>query len=243
LISELSIPILTRIIPRGFRYGQLLLVTYEPDSVWYETSLTIAAQALKDGLRIEYHTYEHIPSEVRSAIANLGLDVKKLEDEDKLRIEDSYTGQTGLGLPEKPARKKVPIIPLKLSDSSIEFAQHMKAGIEEADRRLLHIDDNGAILLQYNDEKTVINFVRTRMVPWARTRETTYLVGFLSGVGSEAFYKQVGSLFDGIIDFKSEETEGQIQHYLRMRSLRGQACDSRWRKLRLLESGEVTLVD
>ena len=219
------------------------MVTYEPDSVWYETSLTIAALALKDGLRIEYHTYEHIPGEVRSSLANLGVDVKKLEVEDKLRIEDSYTGQTGLGLPEKPARKKVPIIPLKLSDSSIEFAQHMKAGIAESDRRLLHIDDNGGILLQYNDEKTVVNFVRIRMVPWARARETTYLVGFLSGIASETFYKQVGSLFDGTIDFRSEEKEDQLQQYLRMRTLRGRACDSRWRKLRVLENGEVTLVD
>ena len=166
MIKELSIPILKQIVPGGFKYGQLLLVTYEPDSVWYETSLTIAALALKDGLRIEYHSYEHIPSEVRSSLAKLGLDVKKLEEEDRLRIHDSYTGQTGLGLPETPARSKVPVQPLKLSDSSIEFAQHIKAGIPESDRRLLHIDDNTSILLQYNDEKTVVNFIRTRMIPW-----------------------------------------------------------------------------
>jgi KaiC/GvpD/RAD55 family RecA-like ATPase len=216
---------------------------YEPDSVWYETSLTIAALALKDGLRIEYHTYEHIPGEVRSAIGNIGVDVKRLEDEDKLRIEDSYTSQTGLGVSEKPAKKKVPVIPLKLSDSSIEFAQQMKTGIVESDRRLLHIDDNAGILLQYNDEKTFINFVRTRMVPWARARETAYLIGFLNEVASEAFYKQAVSFFDGVIDFRSEEKEGQIQHYLRMRTLRGHPCNSRWRQLRVLENGEVTLID
>lgn len=243
LISELSIPILNRIVPGGFKYGQLLMVTYEPDSVWYETSLTIGALGLKNGLRIEYHSYEHIPSEVRSFLANLGVDVGKLEAEDKLRIEDSYTGQTGLGLPEMPAGKKVPIQPLKLSDSSIEFAQHIKAGIPESDRRLLHIDDNTSILLQYNDEKTIVNFVRTRMIHWARARETTYLVSAPSGVASDAFSRQLESSFDGKIDVKSEEKEGQIQHYLRIRTLRGRPCDSRWRKLRVLENGEVTLVD
>jgi KaiC/GvpD/RAD55 family RecA-like ATPase len=243
LTSELSIPILSRLVPGGFKYGQLLFVVYEPDSIWYETSLTIAAQALKDGLRIEYHAYAHIPSEVRSYLTNLGVDVKKLEGEDNLRIEDSYTGQTGLGVPETPAGKKVPVQPLRLSDSSIEFAQHIKAGIPESDRRLLHIDDDTSVLLQYNDEKTVLNFVRTRMIPWARARETTYLISGSTGVGSDAFTKQVASYYDGIIDMKSEEKEDQIQHYLRIRTLRGQACDSRWRKLRLLENSEVTLAD
>jgi KaiC/GvpD/RAD55 family RecA-like ATPase len=243
LTSELSIPILNRIVPGGFKYGQLLFVGYEPDSVWYETSLTIAGLALKGGLRVEYHSYEHIPGEVRSSLAILGVDVKRLEVEDKLRIEDSYTVQTGLGLPEKPAKKQVPVIPLKLSESSIEVAQHMKAGIAESDRRLLHIDDNAGVLLQYNDEKTFLNFVRTRMVPWARARETTYLIGFLIEVASEAFYKQVGSLLDGRIDFKSEEKEDEIRHYFRMRTLRGQTCDSRWKELRVQENGEITLVD
>lgn len=243
MADALAIPILKELVPSGFHYGQLLLVVYEPDSIWYDASLTIAALALKDGIRVEYHSYEHIPSEVRSSIARLGIDVKMLEEEDRLRIHDSYTGQTGLGQPETLEKSDIPIQPLKLSDSSIEFAQHIKAGIPEADRRLLHIDDNMGILLLYNDEKTVINFARTRMIPWARARETTYLLSVLSGVASEAFYKQIGSSFDGIIDVKSEEKEGQIQHYLRMRTIRGKSCDSRWRRLRVLDGGEVGLSD
>lgn len=217
------------------------MVVYEPDSIWYDTSLTITALALKEGTRVEYHTYEHIPAEVRSSLSKLGVELKKLEGEDRLRIHDSYTGQTGLGQSEAPTKSKVPIQPLKLSDSSIEFAQHIKAGIPERDRRLLHIDDNMGILLQYNDEKTVINFGRTRMVPWVRARETTYLVSILSGIASDAFYKQIGSFFDGIIDFKGEEKEGQIKQYCRIRSIRGQSCDSRWRSLGVLDNGEVTL--
>lgn len=243
MTSELSIPILKELVPGGFQYGQLLLVFYEPDSLWYDTSLTIAAQALKEGIRVEYHTYEHIPNEVRSTITKLGLDVKKLEEEDRLRIHDSYTSQTGLGQPETLERSNMPIQPLKLSDSSIEFSQHIKAGIPETDRRLLHIDDNMGILLQYNDEKTVLNFARTRMIPWARARETTYLLSILNGVASDAFYKQITSSFDGIIDFKSQEKEDRIEHYLRVRTVRGKSCDSRWRKLSVLDSGEVTLMD
>lgn len=243
MATSLAIPILKELVPSGFHYGQLLLVVYEPDSLWYDASLTIAALALKDGIRIEYHTYEHIPSEVRSSLTKLGIDVKKLEEIDALRIHDSYTGQTGLGQPETLARSDTPIQPLKLSDSSIEFAQHIKSGIPESDRRLLHIDDNMGTLLLYNDEKTIITFARTRMIPWARARETTYLLSILGGVASDTLYKQIGSSFDGIIDFKSVEKKGQMQHQLRIRALRGKSYDSRWRKLKVLDNGEVRLSD
>ncbi len=241
--NALAIPILNELVPGGFEYGQLLLVVFEPDSIWYETSLTIAAKSIRNGTRIEYHTYEHIPSETREALAALGLNVKQLEEEDKLRILDSYTGQTGLGSPETPAKSKVPIQPLKLSDSSIDFAQHLKAGIPEADKRILHIDDNWSVMLQYNDEKTVINFGRTRMIPWARARETTYMVPNMRGIASDVFFDQLESIFDGIIDFRSEEKSGQVEHLVRVRLMRRKKYDSRWHKLQILDNGEVALAD
>ncbi len=243
LATKLEIPLLEELVPGGFEYGQLLLVLYEPDSLWYETSLTISAQSIRNGTRIEYHTYEHIPNETREALAALGLNVKQLEEEDKLRILDSYTSQTGLGSPETPTKSKVPVQPLKLSDSSIDFAQHLKAGIPEADKRMLHIDDNWSIMFQYNDEKTVINFGRTRMIPWARARQTTYIVPIIIGIASDVFYEQLTSIFDGIIDFKSEEKDEKIEHLVRVRLMRRKAYDSRWHRLKVMDQGEVAVVD
>jgi KaiC/GvpD/RAD55 family RecA-like ATPase len=243
LATRLEIPILQELVPSGFEYGQLLLVEYEPDSIWYETSLTITAQSIRNGTRIEYHTYEHIPHEIRAALATLGLNLKQLEEEDKLRILDSYTSQTGLGSPETPTKSKIPVQPLKLSDSSIDFAQHLKAGIPEADKRMLHIDDNFSVMLQYNDEKTVINFGRTRMIPWARARETTYIIPNLKAIASDVYYKQVESIFDGIIDFKTGEKAEQIEQLVRVRLMRRKAYDSRWHRLKLTNQGEVALLD
>ena len=127
MVNNLDIPILKELVPSGFAYGQLILVVYDPDSLWYETSITIAAQGVRSGIRVEYHTYEHVPDKIREAFSSLGLDVKKFEEEDRLRILDSYTVQTGLGSPERSSKSKIPIQPLKLSDSSIEFAQLIKA--------------------------------------------------------------------------------------------------------------------
>jgi len=243
LSKRLALPLLNGLVRGGFEYGQLLLVVYEPDSLWYDTSLTIAARSVKDGIRVEYHTYEHVPSAIREAFANLGLDVKKLEEDDKLRILDSYTIQTGLGAPKKTSKSKIPVQPLKLSESSIEFAQQIKEGIPEVDKGWLHIDDNWGIMLQYNDEKAILNFSRTRMALWVSARESTFIIPITTGIASESFYKQYLAVNDGIIDFRSEEKSGQVEHFVRVRLMRRKKHDSRWHKLQILDNGEVALAD
>jgi len=187
LSKPLALPLLNGLVKGGFEYGQLLLIVYEPDSLWYDSSLTIAARSVRDGIRVEYHTYEHIPSTIRQAFTELGLEVKKLEEDDKLRILDSYTIQTGLGAPKKTSRSKISVQPLKLSESSIDFAQQIKEGIPEVDKGWLHIDDNWGIMLQYNDEKSILNFSRTRMALWVSARESTFIIPIKIGIASESF--------------------------------------------------------
>ncbi len=241
LSGALVPPLLKELVPGGFEYGNHLLVEFDPDSLWYETSLTVAAQAVKAGIRTDYHTLQHPPDDIGKAFGRFGLDVKKLENEDMLWIQDSYTVQTGLNAPQD--QSDYTQVSLKLSDWSIGLAKDIKLGMPEVWKRRLHIDDNSTVLLQYNEEKAFIDFWRTRFIPHSRTRECVVLQSFVKGVASTQFYKQFESLCDGIIDFKVEEGEKEVQHYVRVRSLRGRGCDSRWRQLRLSDNGEVTLVD
>ena len=234
-------PFLKELVPGGFEFGSNLLVEFDSDSVWYETSLTIAAHALRAGIKIDYHNFQHTPSDIRKAFDRRGLDVKKLEDNDMLWIVDSFTVQTGADTSQD--QSEVTQVSVKLSDWSIALARDLKTGISETMKRRLHIDDNTGTLLQYNEEKAIIDFWRTRYIPYSRARECVNIYSLLTNVASTSFYKQYESLSDGIIDFKSEERENELQHYVRIRSLRGRGCDSRWRKLRLSDNGEATLVE
>ena len=237
--AALALPILGELIPEGIDYGTALLVEFDPDSLWYETSLTIAAQALRARAKTAYHTFLRSPDEIRQALSSFELNVAELESNGVLLIEDSYTPQTGLGPSETNASWTQS---LKVSDWSIADAKLLKSQIREEEKRWLHIDDNTGILLQYNQEKTIIDYWRTRKGT-TKVAEEISLHSFLKGVASNAFYNQIEFLCDGIIDLKKEERGSEIEHYLRLRILRGKRIDSRWHLLRLTEKGDVTTAD
>ena len=76
-----------------------------------------------------------------------------------------------------------------------------------------------------------------------KARELILFHSVVTEIASNAFYKQFESLCDGIVDVKSEERQGEMQHYIRVRTLRGKLFDSRWRRLKLMDNGEVALAD
>ncbi len=54
----ITIPLLEGMV-NEVPYGSKCLVEFEPQSLWYETSLTLAVQAVKKGILTDYHTFQH----------------------------------------------------------------------------------------------------------------------------------------------------------------------------------------
>jgi KaiC/GvpD/RAD55 family RecA-like ATPase len=245
---EIHVPIFSDLVPGGFTYGTNYLVEYQPSSLWYEASLTITARALKTGLRTHYHTFMRTPGEVREGFQRLGIDLKRLEGEDRFRLIDSCTGLTGLPIqPESRDVTKRLVGSASLNDPSwlesftANIVTLLEKGAPETDKRWLHIDDNTSIFNRYFKEQDVLNIFHTRVFPLTRLLELSAFHSVVAGVWSDSFYKQFEAQCDGVIDFKAEEDDGQLENYVRVRSIRGKSCDSRWRHLRLEGSGEIVL--
>jgi len=244
LSDTLAVPILRQLIPDGIDYGMGLLFEFEPDSIWYETSLTIAAQALREGAKTAYHTFRHAPCDIERWFAQLGLDGKKLKNDGLFELIDSYSAQIGLTQPEKLQNVTTDyavIESLKLPDLSISYSQAMKSGVPDKEKRWLHIDDDTTVMTKYNSENAIIEFLRTRANPMAQATGEITLIALLKGVASDSFYRQREALSDGIIELKTEEEKGEIEQRLRVRLMRGKKFDSKWHTLKLQDNGEVTL--
>jgi class 3 adenylate cyclase len=240
---------LNDLAPDGFVYGGHYVVEFDPDSIWYETSLTITALALKQGIKTEYHVFQHFPREATEALSKLGVDAAKLEKEELLSIWDSFTETLTY---ETEKKEKLPSElnqwissadkPLDVVKSAAGWAKRAKAGYSEEDKRWLHIDDNTAIFLQYNDEKDLIDYWRTAALPYGiRARETPHFLAFVKGAASPFFFTKFEALCDGIIDVKVQEEGGRIENYIRIRMLRGKTFDSRWHRIQVMSNGEVKL--
>jgi len=243
LSADLAVPILNELAPGGFSFGHGYLIEFEPQSIWYETSFAITAAAVKQGIKTEYHTFMHAPTEVRKTLTRLGMNVEEAEKNGLFRVIDTYTASLGRGTPEKPTVGKVTyqLGPFNLAEWSSAIAQQITEEVPPIERRWLHIDDNTSVFIQSHDEKEIVNTWRTRFLPWARKRERILIMSIISGGASDAFYKQCESIFEGIIDFKSQEEDGEIRHYARVRTMRGKTYDTRWRPIRLEDSGAVTV--
>jgi KaiC/GvpD/RAD55 family RecA-like ATPase len=242
LVRGIDLEILGELAPGAFHYGMTCVVEFESHSLWHEISLTIAANALSKGIKTEYHVFQHTPADIRSALKGMGVDVEKFEERGQFRIMDTYTPTT----PLKPSSegKAEPL----LSGTTPNLAQwerairaKLKQGFEEEEKRWLHIDDNEAILLQFNDEEYITNGWRTTLIPMAKARELLVIHALVAGVASESFYRKREASVDAIVDIKTEEGGKRLETYIRLRALRGARFDSRWRRIELGENGRVRL--
>ena len=227
--------------------GSNVLVEFDPASQWYNASLTIAAGWVKTGGLSSYNVYEHPPESVRLQLKKLGLEVEKLESTEKLRVIDWYTLQLGQKSVEKYA---APTASLKVADLSILQSRGLMGGSRgtlfpgtawRIGPDVLRVIDDDLVIARFNDEKSFVDYWRTREIPSAPSTKSTTIFGAVKGVFSDFLYKSLEGSVDGIIDFKLEEEGNTSRDLMRVRSLRNVHFDRGWHELKIQENFEVTL--
>ncbi len=224
--------------------GSNILVEFDPASQWYNASFTIAAGWIRSGGVASYNVYDQPPENARLQLKRLELDVEALEREEKLRIIDWYTIQLG-----QKSKEKYPTASLKVADLSIQTLRNIipTAGspFPGTGYRLgpdvVRIGDDELVLLRFNDEKSFIDFWRTREIPVGPARKSTQIVGALKGVYSEYVYKSLEASVDGIIEFKLEQEGKSTRDLIQIRSMRNVHFDREWHELKIGDNFEVML--
>ena len=224
--------------------GLSLLVEYDPTSAWYQASISIAAEWLRGGGVVSYHIASQPPQNIRSQLAQLGLDVGQLEATDKLRVFDWYTATLG-----RKSNEKLAFYSLRAADLSVLFSKYLMTTEQftpdlfppQPSPDWLRILDDVSCLARFNEEKSWVEFVKTRMVPIASLWQSTGIVGIIKGMHSDSTYKNLEASCDGVIDFKLDETGEEAKSMIRIRSMRSVGFDSKWHTLKIGENFEVTL--
>lgn len=237
--EEPPVPLLTSLAGGGIGFGRIVLVEFQPGSLWFELTVTLAAQALTAGVPTDVHVFQHPPADVRRALRTQGVEVERCEASGQLRILDSYSVQTGLSVPEELA-------PYGFASGSLRMEEWKRASPRVLDdpkeRRRIHLDENDSVLARYNTEEEILDFFRTRAYEGARRNELLFVHAFAAGLHSARFFQEIEALADAILDLgRAEEVGGSFTYTVRARRLLGKNVDARWRTIGLGDRGEIVL--
>lgn len=230
-----KIPLIEDLTTAPVPAGSGILVEYEPSSLWYDASITIAAGWLKTGGKVMYNVAVQPPDDIRSQLRRLVVEVDQLEKEDKLSIVDHYTVSIG-----QKSKERFTVSSMKVADQSIQFMKS-EALLREELPEHLGIRDDLSLLDRFNPERSWVEFLLTRYIPVIRSLKVTAIRGLIRGIHSDWAYKQLEAANDGIVDFKLEEDGKSSRNLIRIRRMRNIAYDREWHPLVVGENLQVTL--
>ena len=223
--------------------GKSILVEYDPTAAWYQASISMAAEWLREGGIVTYGVTSQPPENIRSQLKQLDVDVAGLEAQDKLRVFDWYTATLG-----RKSNEKYAFYSLKAADLSVLHSKYMMASEDDVELvrpspspEWLRILDDASCLARFNEERSWVEFVRTRLIPIASLWTSTGIGGVIKGVHSEWVYKNLEAAVDGVIDIKLDEASQEARSMMRIRSMRNVGFDAHWYPLRIAENSNVSL--
>jgi KaiC/GvpD/RAD55 family RecA-like ATPase len=209
------------------------MVVYDGGSLWYNALNTMAAGWLNMGGTFYYNVTAQPVDKLRKHLIRLGLDIDELEKNDKLRFADWYTSTLG-----QKSKERFSSDSLKVADLSIAFSKFIK---DTFGPEVLRVWDSTSYLARYNDEKSLVEFVLSRPISAAYSKQSNLILAFIKGYHSEWVYRALEAAVDGIIDLKLEESGEETRNLIRIRSMRNAAHDARWHRLAVGKNFEVIL--
>jgi KaiC/GvpD/RAD55 family RecA-like ATPase len=197
----------------------------------------MAAEWLKQGGKVDYWIAAQPPEKMRQQLRRLGIsNVEELENSGQLEIWDCYTCQLG-----RKSTEKLALESLRVADLSIWWSKMQALPGRPPDSTMLRVFDDLTILGRFNDEKSWVEIVLTRLVPVSFTRKETGIRGLMKGTGEDWLYKRLEGAFDGIVDFNVDESSKEPRNLIRIRSMRTVPYNPEWHTAKIHPNFQVTI--
>jgi len=195
---------------------------------------------------MSYHIAAQPKEKVRMQLKRLGLgNVEQLEaphEKPTLALNDWYAASLGPKVPDD----EFTMASLKVSELSIDWSsgekiQEERGSLGPSNPPTLRIIDNVSCLARFNEGKTWVEFVLTRLIPKASKWNQVSIIGLIKGAHDDWIYKTFEAAVDGVIDFKLEETGDETRDLMRIRTLRNVGFDRKWHQLHIAANSEVAI--
>lgn len=180
-IENLSVPILEKLIPGGVRYGTCILVEFDSDSLWYATAVIIVAQTLRREIKSDYHAFSNHPDDIRLRLRRIGLEPETLERKGLLWMIDFYSPGIGAKSTERFTAESLQLSQVAMDIEDISLAR----AVVDEQRRSLHVDENWSPVFMYNEEKSMVQYLRTNIMAGVRRLRLVNLLGITRDTHSQ----------------------------------------------------------
>jgi KaiC/GvpD/RAD55 family RecA-like ATPase len=229
---SLRVPIISDILGNPVPRGKIIVVLYEPSTQWLSLILTIASHLLRYGFAVGVGTITTPPEQVRRYLAIALPNLMELETAKRLTIIDWYTWMTGKKSTERRSVDSLGLAQFNIQDS----------GFQREDSPLYDFlaMDNLSAFLKYNDERS-FNQWFDKTIARMREFKGVRLYGFMKEFHSDAFYANLESMADGVIELVIRERGKKLENAVRVKSMKGMQHPTGWRTLKITPSGLLTL--
>lgn len=183
-----------------------------------------ALEAIKTPGHVVYVTVDEPPEDVEQFFKEILSDRNHNE---KITIVDGYSWRTGL----PPSGNYSVINPKNLSDLSITIDKLAKV----SENQHFILDSLSSIILDAGPEptRTFLQILLARM----NSYNTLFLATLGEGIHKEDYEQTMRFMFDGILEFKVQEEEDEMNRFIRIYVMKGAKHTTAWHRYEIGESG------
>ena len=213
--KELSFDLLKGMVITPVSNGLNFAILAPPGAGKSTMCQSLLREAAEGGMKCLYVVTNSPLSLVKEQVRSWGLPQATT---DRIVYVDMYSWLLGEHSPER--------FQIDNASDIASISVVLSSAAEAVGDRAFVVFDSISSLLSYNSEELCTRFMKSHLARMKKHGDIgAYAIEL--GMHSNAFYNEIRSSFDGVIDLKLEEMDGELRRFIRVYSYRG-AHETKW---------------